>query len=122
MDSTFIKGRQGEDLACRFLQEKGYTIIARNYVYRKHEVDIIAEDKNEIVFIEVKQRDTNIFGEPYEAVTLQKQKFIINVANHYIQHFRIDLEARFDIISITTLPFQPAKIEHIENAFTPQLF
>ncbi|MBQ9313266.1 MAG: YraN family protein [Bacteroidales bacterium] len=119
MDSTFTKGRQGEDIACRFLQNKGYRIIQRNYVYRKHEVDIIAQDKNEIVFVEVKQRGTDFFGQPYKAVDLKKQKSIVLVANYYIQKYNIDLEARFDIVSITD--DSSLNIEHIQNAFTPSL-
>ena len=54
MDSTYIKGRLGENTACSFLEDKGYIILARNFVYKGYEVDIIAQDKNEIVFIEVK--------------------------------------------------------------------
>lgn len=100
MESTFVKGRNGEDIACKFLMEKGYSILGRNFVYRGLEVDIIAQDKNEIVFVEVKERATNDFGEPYKAVNRRKQQYIIKVANYYVQKFKITLEARFDIISI----------------------
>ncbi len=120
MDSTYIKGRLGENTACSFLEDKGYIILARNFVYKGYEVDIIAQDKNEIVFIEVKQRETNAFGEPYLAVNLQKQKKIIRVADYYLRKFNIDFEARFDIISITLNNTSP-KIEHIPNAFAPSL-
>ena len=121
MDSTFIKGRQGEDVACEYLEQKGYDILARNFVYRGHEVDIIAQDKNEIVFVEVKQRATNDYGEPYKAVNRKKQQCIIVVANYYIQKFRILLEARFDIISIVSKENNEPRVEHITNAFTPEL-
>ncbi len=121
MSSTYDKGRQGETLACRFLEEKGFVIMARNFSWRKHEVDIVAQDKNEIVFVEVKQREGNVFGEPYLAVNRQKQRFIIDVANYYMQKFNIELEARFDIISIVLSKDSEPKIEHIINAFTPSL-
>ena len=121
MESTYEKGRQGEALACRFLEEKGYIILARNFVWQKHEIDIIAQDKNEIVFIEVKERETDVFGEPYEAVNLRKQKYIINVADYYLRKFNIKFEARFDVISITLNNTSP-NIEHIQNAFTPSLY
>ncbi|MBQ6755099.1 MAG: YraN family protein [Synergistales bacterium] len=122
MESTYEKGRQGEALACRFLEEKGYIILARNFVWQKHEIDIIAQDKNEVVFIEVKERETDVFGEPYEAVNLKKQRYIINVANYYLQKFHIDFEARFDIISIILSENTEPKIEHIIGAFTPSIY
>jgi len=119
MESTYEKGRQGEALACRFLEEKGYIILARNFVWQKHEIDIIAQDKNEVVFIEVKERETDVFGEPYEAVNLKKQKIIIRVADYYLRKFNINFEARFDIISIILERNSSPKIEHLINAFTP---
>ncbi|MEE3412985.1 MAG: YraN family protein [Bacteroidales bacterium] len=119
MESTYEKGRQGEALACRFLEEKGYIILARNFVWQKHEIDIIAQDKNEVVFIEVKERETDVFGEPYEAVNLKKQKIIIRVADYYLRKFNINFEAIFDIISIILERNSSPKIEHLINAFTP---
>ncbi|MDO5760337.1 MAG: YraN family protein [Bacteroidota bacterium] len=121
MDSTFVKGRQGEDIACEFLVNKGYSILARNYVYRGHEIDIVAQDRNEIVFVEVKQRASNEFGEPYIAVNTRKQQYIIGVANYYIQKFNINLESRFDIISIIHREKQEPQIEHIPHAFMPKV-
>ncbi|MBR1626607.1 MAG: YraN family protein [Bacteroidales bacterium] len=119
--STYKKGRSGEDMACSFLESLGYRILTRNYVYKKKEVDIVARDKNEIVFVEVKQRATDRFGQPYEAVNRKKQQSIIMVADNYISRYAIDLEARFDIISITQHPTLPPKIEHIKNAFIPSV-
>ncbi|MCF0210226.1 MAG: YraN family protein [Bacteroidales bacterium] len=117
--SAVYKGKNGETLACEFLQNKGYRILHRNYVFHSHEVDIIARDANNIVFVEVKLRQTDAFGLPYDAVDRKKQKFIISVANAYIQQMNIDLEARFDIISIVFKPMEEPEILHIENAFTP---
>ncbi|MBN2520457.1 MAG: YraN family protein, partial [Bacteroidales bacterium] len=75
---------------------------------------------NIIVFVEVKTRNTNYFENPKEAVTRKKQRFIIEAANAYIEKYNIDLEARFDIVSII---LQGAKyeIEHIEDAFYPMI-
>ena len=114
MESTYKKGKQGENLACSFLENKGYSILARNFVYKGHEIDIIAQDKNEIVFVEVKQRESNIFGEPYLAVNRKKQMIIVRVADYYLRKFNISFEARFDIISITLNDNSP-NIEHIQN-------
>lgn len=121
MDSTVVKGHRGEDIACKFLMEKGYSILGRNFVYRGHEVDIIAQDKNEIVFVEVKERATNDFGEPYKAVNRRKQQYIIGVANYYMQKFKITLEARFDIVSIVMDNENTPQIEHIPHAFMPEV-
>ena len=97
-----ILGNLGEDLACDFLIKKGYKILERNFVWRKNEIDIIAEDEKErnVVFVEVKTRNTDYFIQPFEAVDFKKQKAIIKVANAYIRNRNLDLEARFDVISI----------------------
>ncbi len=120
--STYNIGKQGEDLATEFLERQGYRILERNFVHNKKEIDIIAQDKNTIVFVEVKERSTDVFGEPFEAVNLQKQKRIINVADSYIRKHNIDLESRFDIISIVKSPNEETKILHIKDAFTPIMF
>lgn len=118
-----ILGNLGEDLAYDFLVEKGYKILERNYVWRKNEVDIIAEDEKErqIVFVEVKTRNTDYFIQPFEAVDFKKQKAIIKVANAYIRSLNIDLEARFDIISIIQTENETPNIEHIVGAFEPYI-
>ncbi len=118
-----ILGNLGESLAYDFLVEKGYKILERNYVWRKNEIDIIAEDEKErqIVFIEVKTRNTDYFIQPFEAVDLKKQKAIIKVANAYIRSLNIDLEARFDIISIIQTKDETPSIEHIVGAFEPYI-
>lgn len=116
-----ILGNLGEDLASDFLVKKGYRIVERNFVWRKNEIDIIAEDEKEkqIVFIEVKTRNTDYFIQPFEAVDFKKQKAIIKVANAYIRIRNIDLEARFDVISIIQTEHGTQSIEHISSAFEP---
>lgn len=111
-------GTQGEELAVQFLQKLGYTIIETNWQQHKFEIDIIAQDKNEIVFVEVKTRSTTYFGKPEEAVTLTKQKHIIEGADFYIQEKEIDLEARFDVISVVIN--NSIEINHIKDAFYPE--
>ena len=111
-------GNIGEEKASEYLESKGYKIRDKNWRAGNLELDIIAEFQNRIVFVEVKCRSGNYFGEPFEAVNRKKQRFIIKAANFYIQRFNIDLEARFDIISIvkTNNKFE---IEHIDDAFYP---
>ncbi len=113
-----ILGKRGEDAAAEFLAGKGYKILIRNKQYGHLEIDIIAEYKEMIVFIEVKSRSGTYFEQPFQAVTVKKQKKIIKAANIYIEENEIDLEARFDIVSIVE---ENGKfiIEHIEDAFYP---
>ncbi|MES2800153.1 MAG: YraN family protein [Bacteroidota bacterium] len=110
----------GENLAVQLLNNKGYQILVRNYRFGKLEIDIIAKSNNQIVVIEVKTRETAIIGEPWKAVTKGKQKSIIKVASQYLKKERIDLDTRFDIVSIVHNSFH-TKIEHLENAFFPRL-
>lgn len=118
MDTTVIFGQRGEKLALEYLIERGYIILERNYRSGKNEIDIIARNSGEVVFIEVKTRSTDVFCEPETAVTKEKQRAIIKVANSYILRNNINEEARFDIIAIVTNE-NGTKINHIINAFTP---
>lgn len=111
-------GKQGEEVAVRYLQKLGYAIIETNWQKHKFEIDIIAQDKNEIVFVEVKTRTTDYFGTPEEAVTPTKQKHLIEGADFYIQEKEIDLEARFDVVAIVM--GNSPKINHIKDAFYPE--
>ena len=111
-------GKQGEELAVQFLQKLGYVILEINWQQHKFEIDIIAQDKNEIVFVEVKTRSTAYFGKPEEAVTLTKQKHLIEGADFYLQEKEIDLEARFDVVSVVI--DKTTEINHIKDAFYPE--
>ena len=102
-------GKKGEDMACRFLQDKGYEIIERNWTWRKLELDIIARKDNYLV-------STDMYGEPENTITDKKIRRIINAADAYIKKNKIDLFVRFDIISITGQE-GCFKIKHIEDAF-----
>lgn len=113
-------GKQGENLAVDFLIKNGFEIIERNWRFIKDEIDIIAETEQYLVFVEVKTRSNIIFGEPDEAVTKKKQKFLIRAANEFIAQNNFTKEARFDIISVI-LSGQQVKINHIADAFYPTL-
>ncbi len=101
-------GKLAEELAENFLKEKGWSILAKNYIYDKAEIDIIAQDENQIVIVEVKARATDAFILPQEAVNKKKIRLMVKAANHYIEENNIDLEARFDIISV--LPNESGKL------------
>ncbi len=113
-------GKAGEDLVAAYLVEKGYHILHRNWRFAKDELDIVAETDQYLVFVEVKTRSNIIWGEPDEAVTKKKQKYLIRAANAYIIENNCTKEARFDIISVL-LPPHSVNINHIENAFYPTL-
>ena len=108
-----VEGLKGEIDACEYLENKKYKIIEKNYRNYIGEIDIVAQQKNVIVFVEVKLRSTFRFGRPSEAVDFRKQQKLRSVANLYlIQHKMTDKQCRFDIIEIVG-----QYINHIENAF-----
>jgi len=110
-------GINGENLAVTFLKEKGYRIITRNYKSCIGEIDIIAQDGNTIVFIEVKTRAAELFGQPFEAVNKKKQHKMKNVALLYMKKYGRNFPARFDVVSIFYRANGMKEIEHIIDAF-----
>lgn len=111
-------GKRGELLAIEYLESRGYKILENNWKSNRREIDIIAIDNNEIVFIEVKTRRSNYYEDPEEAVNIKKQKYLINAAEDYIFSNKIDLDARFDIISVIC-DGRNHSINHIKEAFYP---
>ena len=113
-------GKKGEALAVKYLTDKGFRILTRNWAWGKHEIDIIAEKDNMVVFAEVKTRSDNYMMPPVTAVNREKQRSLITAAEGYIKRYNIDRESRFDIITVvkTDAGFD---IEHIEDAFYPTL-
>src|ERR1035437_4579463 len=111
-------GTAGEDIAASFLEKKGYSLLEKNWRFGQEEIDIIASNDSTLVIAEVKTRKSNYFGEPEVFVTRQKQKHLIKAANAYIEKNDLDLEVRFDIISVI-LSEKDQRIHHIEDAFHP---
>jgi len=114
------QGREGEILARNYLLKKGYEVLELNWRYKKLEIDIIAKKEETVVFVEVKTRKNDTFGEPEVFVTKRKQNFLINAANQYITENNIDLESRFDIIAVIQLNNNNT-VKHLEGAFYPLL-
>ena len=112
-------GKKGETIALEYLQGKGYLILEQNWRSNHLEIDIIAAKGNELVIVEVKSRTGDPLVQPYLAVTRSKQKMLISAANAYIQRKNLDMETRFDILSITL--GKETGIDHIENAFYPRV-
>jgi len=109
-------GREGEDIAADFLRKKGFRIIEKNYRTPFGEIDIIAQDKSVVVFVEVKTRSGIAFGYPFEAVNPKKREKIRKVALCFMKRQKKEFAARFDVLSIY---FEHGKhqIEHIQDAF-----
>ncbi len=119
-DARINLGKQGEDLAAQHLKKMGLTILARNYRQKTGEIDIIARDKNCLVFVEVKTRKSLRFGQPFEAVTQKKQAQLSKVALDYLSRNKLlDQSARFDVISILLPDNGKVAIEHLPNCFEP---
>lgn len=115
MDNKRQQGKNYEERAVKYLEDKGYFIIDRNYHVRQAEIDIIARYDSTIVFIEVKYRTNSLSGHPLEAVTVPKQKRICKAALFYMNQNKISIDntcIRFDVIGILG-----EEITHLENAF-----
>ncbi|MGP8215056.1 MAG: YraN family protein [Bacteroidia bacterium] len=118
MNEKQITGSQGESKAVEHLRAKGFEILETNWRFGQEEIDIIARDKDFLVIAEVKTRSTNYFGEPETFVNKQKQRHLIKAAGAYIEKNNLDLEVRFDIVSVLKSG-DTYKVHVIENAFYP---
>ena len=106
-------GTEYETLACEYLTRHGYQILCRNFRCRQGEIDIIARDRDYLVFIEVKYRRDEHEGDPAEAVDYRKQKKISRVAEYYCwKKQKLNQPCRFDVICVLG-----QEIRHIVNAF-----
>lgn len=118
--TTKEMGDFGEQYALTYLKKNGFNIVTTNYRFKRNEVDIICKDGANYVFVEVKARQTSEIGEPWRAVTKTKQRQIIKCAHNYLIENDLDVESRFDIISIVHNSYG-TKLEHIDHAFIPTM-
>ena len=110
-------GKKGEEVALRFLKKNGYKIIEKNYVCKMGEMDIIAREKDTLVFVEVKTRTSMAFGPPQLAVNSTKQMQLSKVALYFLKEKRLEeVKARFDVIAVLLRP-RGEQIELIKDAF-----
>lgn len=113
-------GAFGEKKAANYLRLHGYRIIDTNCRYRQGEIDIIAQNRGYIVFVEVKLRRNSLYGEAREFVTPAKQQRVIAAAQLWLQQHETDKQPRFDVIEIYApegINSRRITINHIENAF-----
>ena len=111
-------GMLGEEKSVEYLQSKGYVIKQRNWRSGKYEIDIVAENDKYLVIVEVKTRKSGSLLSPVESVNRMKIQNLVYAANAYILARGLDVETRFDIVSIVFKGGEPV-IEHIEDAFLP---
>jgi putative endonuclease len=115
-------GRLGEAAACDELQRSGYAIRARNYRCRQGEADVVAEEGEDLVFVEVKTRAQFRYGLPRESVGWTKQQRLGRAALHYCHRYRQeDRPLRFDVVEVVVLGNDVAGVSIIRDAFTPEL-
>jgi len=112
-------GKKGERIAREYLAANGYRILDINWHHGHKEIDIVARQNDEIVVVEVKTRMENWAEEPWEAVTTSKIRNIVEVADAWLRLNNVDLEARFDVISILFAKDGGHSLEHFEGAFIP---
>ena len=116
-DRRRLFGQHGEQRAAQFLQSLGYTIVDRNYRCPRGEIDLVARDKETIVFVEVRTHRSQEFGNPLASVNKRKQRQIAMTALHYLSRFQLhDHAARFDVIGIMG-EGDSAQLTHIKEAF-----
>lgn len=109
-------GKQGETEAVRYLEDKGYSILARNYRHQHAEIDLIAQKGKLLVFVEVKTRSTVSYGNPEEFVSYTKAKLVMKAAEQYIFTHDWQYDIRFDIVAVIMAGTR-LTIRHIEDAF-----
>lgn len=109
-------GKKGEKLAIEYLLKNNYKIIETNYRFQKAEVDIIAQKEAILVALEVKTRSTLYFGKPEEFVNKKKIQLVVNAIDNYIIEHNLEVEVRFDIISIIKQK-NTFQIKHLKDAF-----
>ena len=93
-------GRQAEDLACRFLRQRGYRIIERNWRSPFGELDIVARDGGMLAIVEVKARSRRTFGGAEAALALPKRERIVTASRAYLARCQADLPVRFDLVAV----------------------
>ena len=110
-------GRMGEDRACLYLEEKGMTLVTRNFRCKHGEIDLIMKDGSVFVFVEVKTRRSRLYGEPIEAVTVYKQHIRYTAEVFLLARHLRDIRIRFDVVEVMMAPGRAVRLRHTRNAF-----
>lgn len=115
-----LLGNKGEMLAARYLAGEGFAVLEYNWRSGHKEIDIIAKERDVLVFVEVKTRSSEAYGDVHEAVTPRKMRNVILAAEAYMESAKVDLPVRFDVVTVVPVG-DTHRIEHIRDAFYPEL-
>lgn len=116
--ATLPLGRSGEEIALAYLQKKKFRVVERGFRFHRGEIDLIAWDRETLVFVEVKTRAGQSFGRPEESVTPAKQNQIRKLALAYLSTRRLDgINCRFDVVAVRVSGNGPPQIDHFPDAF-----
>lgn len=116
MTDKIKRGEEGERVAADHLVQKGFTILERNYRYKRSEIDLIVRRDNWLVFVEVKTRTSDAYGYPEEFVDFKKKQKIFEGADYYMYITDWSGNVRYDIVAVNLVDGEPV-IHHIEDAF-----
>ena len=111
----------GEKRAQKFLKKQGCTTLAKNYLCKTGELDLVmTETDGAIIFVEVKTRSTEDFAEPEDAITTSKKQRMSRAAQYFLNSYNIENRpCRFDVVTIKIDQMGRETVKHYENAFTP---
>lgn len=117
-DNAYLKGMAGEGIAVGYLRSRGFRILARNYRYRRAEIDVLAVCGNTLAVVEVKTRSRSACDSLSDSITRAKMGRLVMAADHFVRCRQLDVTVRFDVIQIRWEPGR-YQVEHLENAFYP---
>jgi len=112
-------GRLGEQLAEKYLKQNNYEILETNWRYSRAEIDIIAKENGVLVFVEVKSRSNDRFGNPEDSISEKKRSFLADAATRYMEIIGHEWEIRFDVISLIISTPEKYTIDHFKDSFFP---
>ena len=121
MSNHLELGKKGEEIAVKFLKNKGHNVLEVNWRFRRSEIDIITKKDDILIFVEVKTRSDDYFGRPESFVTDRKRTLMIDAANAYMEQIGHDWEIRFDVVAILYHNQAHQTIDHFKDAFFPDL-
>jgi len=115
--TTRQRGDLGEDAAARYLEQRGFRVLDRNWRFRQWELDLVCMDGDTVVFVEVKTRSVTTMGTPADALDRKKQARLVKAASQYLTKKELwDEPCRFDLAAVIDTGIS-MDVEHIENAF-----
>jgi putative endonuclease len=112
------RGREAEGLAAAFLEARGFEILARNHAVKRGEVDLVAREGEVLCFVEVRSRTSQAQGGPEETIGAAKARRVVAAATDWAtRNGGLDRDIRFDVVAVTLVEGEPARIEHFRGAF-----